>query len=150
MPTVRVATEALIRAPADRVYAILSDYGDRHPAILPPEFSDYAVEEGGSGAGTVIRFRLTLGGRPREARMRVDEPEPGRVLRETDLASGAATTFTVTPEGDGSRVRIETVWTTPGLRGWIERLVAPRVLRRLYLEELRRLDLSAREAGDLT
>lgn len=149
MPTVRVEAAAPLRAPADRVYGLLADYRVGHPSILPPEFSDFAVEEGGRGAGTVIRYRITLAGRSLPGRARVDEPEPGRVLRETDLATGAATTFTVTPEGDGCRVRFETVWTTPGLRGWIERLFAPRLLRRIYVEELRRLNLAARGLGDL-
>jgi hypothetical protein len=87
---------------------------------------------------------MTLGGRTREVRMRVDEPEPGRVLRERVVDSDLVTTFCVDPEGAGSRVRIATTWSTPGLRGWMERLFAPRMLRPVYLDELARLDAYVR------
>ena len=74
------------------------------------------------------------------------EPEPGRVLTESDLNSSLVTTWTVTPEGAGSRVRIETTWQgASGIGGFFERLFAPRVLRRLYADELARLDAYARE-----
>jgi hypothetical protein len=99
------------------------------------------------GAGTVHSFRLAAGGRTRAYRMRVDEPEPGRVLTESDQLSSAVTTFTVTPEGPGCRVRIETRWQgAGGVGGFFERLFAPRVLRRIYVDELERLDRYARTA----
>ena len=145
MATIHAMAEGPIAAPAVRVYAILADYREHHPRILPPAFSDFAVEQGGVGAGTVIRFRVTLGGQTRAYRQRVDEPSPGRVLTETDLDSGSVTTFTVTPEGQQSRVRITTTYETAGIRGLIERVLAPRMLRRLYADELTRLDRYARE-----
>ena len=70
------------------------------------------------------------------------------MLTETDLDSGAVTTFTVTPESDGSRVRIETRYQAAGVRGFIERLAAPRMLRALYTDELARLDRYARTQTD--
>ena len=98
------------------------------------------------GAGTVLSFRITAGGRTRAYRVRVAEPEPGRVLTETDLNSSLITTFTCTPEGRDSRVRIVTRWEgAGGLGGFFERLFAPRVLHRLYADELARLDAYARE-----
>ena len=57
-------------------------------------FSDFKVEQGGVGAGAVHSFRLTAGGRTRAYRMRVDEPEPGRVFTETDELSSAGWTST--------------------------------------------------------
>jgi Polyketide cyclase / dehydrase and lipid transport len=55
------------------------------------------------------------------------------------------TTWVVTPEGAGSRVRVETRWQgAGGVGGFFERLFAPRVLRRLYVDELERLDGYAR------
>ena len=45
----------------------------------------------------------------------------------------------------GSRVRIETRWFTDGLNGLVERLVAPRMLRRVYEAELNLLDRYARD-----
>jgi hypothetical protein len=137
-------TEGAVAAPADRVYAILADYRQHHPRILPPAFSDLEVEQGGVSAGTVIRFRLTLGGRTNVFHQRVDEPEPGRVLTETDLDTGAVTTFTVTPTGDVSRVRIKTSYQRGGLRGLVESVLAPTMLRRLYVDEIARLDRYAR------
>jgi hypothetical protein len=145
MAMIRVAAEGRVAAPADRVYGYLADYRQHHPRILPPAFSDFVVEEGGVGTGTVARFRVTTAGRSRRFRVRVDEPQPGRVLRESDLESSAVTTFTVTPDGDGARVRIETAWQgAGGIGGFFERLFAPRVLRRLYADELARLDRYAR------
>jgi Polyketide cyclase / dehydrase and lipid transport len=73
--------------------------------------------------------------------MRVEEPDPGRVLTESDERSSMVTTWVVTPEGPGCRVRVETLWQgAGGVGGLVERLFAPRVLRRLYTDELERLD----------
>jgi hypothetical protein len=59
------------------------------------------------------------------------------VLSETYEDQSAVTTFTVDPVGNQSRVRIETSWEpSRGLAGLLERLVAPRVFRKLYAEEL--------------
>jgi hypothetical protein len=78
--------------------------------------------------------------------MQVAEPEPGRVLTESDMESSLVTTFTVDPEGDRSRVRIATTWEgAGGIGGFFERTFAPRVLRRLYADELERLNRYARE-----
>jgi hypothetical protein len=145
MSTGHVSAEAAIAAPADRVYRILANYREHHTRILPPAFTDVVVEEGGIGAGTIIRFKLRAGGRTQEARQRVEEPEPGRVLLERDLDRDMTTTFTVTPDGNDCRVRIETVWTSSGLQGFMERLLAPRLLRPIYKDELARLDRYARE-----
>jgi hypothetical protein len=43
-----------------------------------------AVVEGGVGAAALHRFTVTAGGRTRRYLMRVDEPQPGRVITETD------------------------------------------------------------------
>jgi uncharacterized protein YndB with AHSA1/START domain len=146
MAQVRVTVERSIGAPVERVYAYIADYREHHHRFLPPAFSDFYVEEGGVGAGTVVRFRLSAGGRERTYRQRVEEPQPGRVLTESDLGSSSVTTFTLTPEGEHSRVQILTTWQgARGVGGFFERLFAPRVLRRLYADELARLDRYARE-----
>jgi hypothetical protein len=139
----------MIEAPADRVYGYLADMREHHSRFLPPAFSDFQVESGGVGAGTVTRFRVTAGGRTREYRMKVAEPEPGRVLTESDTTSSLVTTFTVTPEGDRSRVRIATTWEgAQGIGGFFERLFAPRVMRGIYADELDRLNAYASERAD--
>ena len=109
---------------------------------LPEAFSDFRVERGGVGAGTVVSFTLSLGGRRRTVTQEVSEPRPGRVLVEAGRRE--RTTFTVEPEGPRARVRIDTVLETRGLEGLLTRLLAPRVLRPLYADELERLERHAR------
>lgn len=136
--------EREIAAPASVVYRILADYRQHHPQILPPAFSDFVVEQGGVGAGTVISFNVTAGGKTQAYRDVVSEPEPGRVLRES-AAPGKVTTFTVEPRGEGgSLVQIESVIPTAGgLRGVLERMFTPRVLGPIIEDELARLDAYA-------
>ncbi len=141
-----VSADATVDAPADTVYRYLADMRDHHPHFLPPAFSDFQVESGGVGAGTVTRFKLTAGGRTRECHMQVAEPEPGTVLTESDMNSSAVTTFTVSQRGGASLVQISTAWDrTGGIGGLFERMFAPRVLRAIYADELKRLDAYARE-----
>jgi ribosome-associated toxin RatA of RatAB toxin-antitoxin module len=143
----RVVAERAVGAPAERVYRLIANFDRHHPHFLPPAFSQFRVEEGGVGAGTVHSFRMTAGGRTRTFRMRVEEPNPGRVLTESDERSSMVTTWVVSPQGSGCRVRLETRWQgAGGVGGFFERLFAPRVLRRLYADELERLDRYARTA----
>ena len=119
-----------------------------HPRFLPPAFTDLVVEQGRVGAGTVTRFRVTAGGRTRAYHMRVDQPEPGRVLTESDLDSSLVTSFTVIPTEGHFRVAIETGWQSAGgLGGFVERLFAPRLLRSLYDDELGRSDRYTRASA---
>ena len=146
MGTIHVTEERTIDAPPDRVYAYLADMREHHPRFLPPAFSDFQVESGGVGAGTVTRFTLNTGGRRRSYRMEVAEPEPGRVLTESDTESTLVTTFTVDPADGRSRVQISTTWQgAGGIGGFFERTFAPRVLKRLYGDELARLNEYARQ-----
>jgi len=81
--------------------------------------------------------------------MRVAEPEPGRVLTESDTGSSMVTTTTVSPQGGASLVRISTTWDgAGGIGGLFERMFAPRVMRAIYADELDRLDAYAREHRD--
>ena len=91
---------------------------------------------------------LGAGGRSRSYRMQVSEPEPGRVLAESDTGSSLKTTFTVNPDGEQSAVRITSTWQRAGgIGGFFERTFAPRVLKKLYAEELDRIDAYARNRG---
>jgi hypothetical protein len=145
MGQINVAADGRVDAPPETVYGYLADMREHHPRFLPPAFSDYEVESGGVGAGTITRFKVTAGGRSRDYRMQVAEPEPGRVLTETDTRSSLVTTTTVTPEGDASVVRISTTWEgAGGIGGFFERMFAPRVMRRIYADELARLNDYAR------
>jgi len=139
------SAERSIDAPADQVYGYLADM-HQHQRFLPPAFSDFQVEQGGVGAGTVTRFKITAGGRTRSYRMQVSEPVPGRTLVETDTGSSLMTTFNVTPNGDKSLVSIATSWDgAGGIGGFFERTFAPRAMQRLYLDELDRLNAYATE-----
>jgi uncharacterized protein YndB with AHSA1/START domain len=149
MGTIRVSAERTVDAPAATVYHCVADMREHHPHYLPPAFSDFQVESGGVGDGTITRFTVTAGGRTRQYRMRVGEPEPGRVLTESDTASSLVTTTTVTPQGSGSLVQISTTWDgAGGIGGVFERLFAPRVMHGIYADELERLDAYARQQCD--
>jgi Polyketide cyclase / dehydrase and lipid transport len=149
MATNLVSAERTVDAPAAAVYGYIADMRGHHPHFLPPAFSDFQVESGGVGEGTITRFTLTAGGRTRQYRMKVAEPEPGRVLTESDTGSSAVTTFTVTPQGGQSVVQIATTWEgAGGIGGFFERLFAPRVMRGIYADELERLDAYARAHPD--
>ena len=146
MARIVVSAEGAVDAPAETVYRYIADMRGHHPRFLPPAFSDFQVESGGIGAGTVIRYKLTAGGRTREYRTKVAEPEPGKILTESDTGSSSVTTFTVSPQGAASLVRISGTWDgAGGIGGLFERMFAPRVLRGIYADELRRLDAHARE-----
>ena len=143
MAKVEASAERTIDAPAEQVYGHLADM-HQHPRFLPPAFSDFKVEEGGVGAGTVTSFAVTAGGRTRNYRMRVTEPEPGRTLVESDANSSLVNTFNVEPQGDKSLVRISTSWDgAAGIGGFFERTFAPRALQRMFLDELERLNAYA-------
>ena len=135
-----ITATSLVPAPPDRVYSILADYRDGHPKILPRQFSGMMVEQGGVGAGTVIRFKLRVLGRDQTFRAAITEPQPGRVLVETDLdANGAVTTFTVEPGPTGEQSRITITTELPvrsGFLGIIEGFLATRLLRPIYIREL--------------
>jgi hypothetical protein len=140
MSSFEVAVSRMIPAPPAAVYRLLANYQTEHPRILPkPYFASLTVEEGGIGAGTVYRAEMHVLGAKQTLHMTVSEPEPGRVLMESDPAAGIVTTFTITPLMDGtiSALTIATVWQTPpGLRGLGQRLMTPPITRRIYHKEL--------------
>ena len=140
MSEVHLLAERALDMPADVVYGCIANYQRHHrpDGFLPPEFTSMEVERGGVGDGTVIRFTSKIGGAARQLRQEVSEPEPGRVLVEA--GSGARTTFTVEPEGAGCRLRIESVLEVRGAGGVLTRWFAPRLLRPVYDDELRRLE----------
>jgi hypothetical protein len=152
MVRLRVSESGSVGAPAELVYGLIADMREHHGHFLPPSLKVLRVEQGGYGAGTTFRVTGVFLGGERQLRMRLDEPDPGRVLTESDLDSPLVTTWTVTPEREGTRVTIETVWpAASGLGGILERLLARRAMARVYREELRLLDRYARaQAGQST
>ena len=150
MTKLRAECSSLIGAPAARVYGILADYRDAHQRILPREFfTSIIVEKGGYGAGTELKVTGRMLGMSRTLRMTAAEPEPGRILTESDLESGLVTAFIVNPRGaESCEVTIRTLWTAqPGLAGLMERLVVPGIFRRIYRRELELLAMVATEVS---
>ncbi len=142
MSTYLARESAVIEAPAERLYGIIADYHEGHPAILPARyFSDLTVVEGGLGLGTVIRVQMNVYGSKALFNLRVTKAEPGRLLVEEDETAGVVTTFSLEPLGDGrTRVTIASeTRTSPGLRGLVERVLNPAVTRRIYRAELQQL-----------
>jgi hypothetical protein len=138
---------AHVGASAADAYGMIADYRVGHARIIPPRYIRHLrVEEGGYGAGTIITYDLIAFGKTNHARARVTEPEPGRVLVETDLEKGAVTSFLVDPIGPAkSRVTIRTdMPTRSGLLGVIERAMIRRFLKRVYVAELALLDAELR------
>ncbi|MCG3211937.1 MAG: hypothetical protein FOGNACKC_05583 [Anaerolineae bacterium] len=143
MPKVSFAVSKTINAPSSKIYPVLANYRDHHPNILPKAyFASLVVEEGGVGQNTVFKASIKVMGAEQFFRMRVAEPEPGRVLTETDVETGLLTTFTVEPRGaEQADVTIATEFQPrPGLQGLIERLFSAVFLRRVYRVELQQLD----------
>ncbi|MGH2849403.1 MAG: SRPBCC family protein, partial [Solirubrobacteraceae bacterium] len=69
MATITVSADRAIAAAPETLYGYIADMREHHPHFLPPAFSDFQVESGGVGAGTITRFKMTAGGRTREYRM---------------------------------------------------------------------------------
>jgi hypothetical protein len=138
-----VSASATIPARRERVYSLIANYNDGHPRILPRQFTSLVVEQGGVGAGTIIRFQMSVFGKKQTFRAAITEPDPGRVLVETDLdANGAVTTFTVNPGGApaDSQVTISTeLRVRSGFLGKIEKTLTTLLLRPLYVKELENL-----------
>lgn len=135
-----VKAASLIQARPERVYGILADYHKDHPGILPRKyFRKLEVLEGGKGAGTKTRLEMSVLGSRRTLYHVISEPEPGRVLVESDLSGSSVTTFTVEPRDGGAAtlLTIETAFIPrPGFLGGLERRLTSMMLRRIYAEEL--------------
>ena len=137
-----VDVERSVDAPIDEVWSVLCDYEHARPRMLPEHFADYAIQDGGQGAGTVIAFVLRVGRRERRYLATVAEPMPGRQLRERDHRSGLVLTWTLTPGGDGERtvVRLAVQLRDPDAHGWLGHRRTRRALRRAYDQLLAQLD----------
>jgi hypothetical protein len=144
VPAYKITSLATIPASAELVYNILADYRNGHPSILPEKyFQSLEVEQGGFGAGTVIKFNMRVGKQLQTFRSEISEPIPGRMLLEQSLdQADLRTTFETISVGETlTKVTFTTTGITrrQGLLGQIERLVTEMFLKRVYREELQKL-----------
>lgn len=148
MCRIRTSESAIINASTQLVYDLLADYVKGHPRLLPKQyFSDLRVEQGGVGAGTIISFKLHVGGQTRIYRGSVTTPEPGRLIVESYAQAATVTTFTFTPQGEQQcKLEIATAFeTSSGVRDLFERLLTPLALKRVYREELKLINKVAQQ-----
>jgi polyketide cyclase/dehydrase/lipid transport protein len=140
---IHVETSYVIDARPEEIYAVVSDYHVGHPAILPRQyFTELIVEQGGQGAGTILRGSVKVFGMEYPFHQLVSEPEPGRVLVETDIETGQVTGWRFEPLADGAKTRV-TIYSdfppSPGIMGLMERLTKPAIVRDIYKKELGQL-----------
>jgi uncharacterized protein YndB with AHSA1/START domain len=141
MAQVEATTQRVIEAEPERVYDALADYAGTRKTLLPEQFSEYEVREGGKGEGTLVHWKLqATEKRIRDILFAVTEPTAGQLV-ETDQNSSMVTTWTVTPAGEGrSKVVTTTTWNgAGGIGGFFERTFAPKGLNRIYDAVLTRL-----------
>src|SRR5882724_9375992 len=145
MKPYRATASSIIEAPAELVYQTLADYHHGHFSILPkPYFLSLEVEQGGFGAGTIINFQTRVLGETQSFRAAITEPEPGRVLVETNLGEvGGVTTFIVEPLSESNRTEVtittESATRRGGVLGSVERRLTKMILQRIYKAELKQL-----------
>lgn len=139
----QVTQTRVVDAPPQAVYDVFADYHGGHQAILPEAyFKEVVVNEGGFGDGTEVTVTMEVMGVKQVFDLRLREVEPGRVLVEEDANNTITTTFTFEPLQGGQKTQV-TITTSmavqPGLQGFIERLINPLFLRKIYREELENL-----------
>jgi uncharacterized protein YndB with AHSA1/START domain len=142
MAQVEATTQREIGAPPEQVLAALADYAGTRRRLLPENYSEYEVREGGTGAGTLVHWKL----RATEKRVRdclLDVTSPAAdTLVESDRNSTLVTTWKVAAAGEGrSQVTVSTTWSgASGIGGFFERTFAPKGLNRIQDQTLARLD----------
>jgi hypothetical protein len=144
MNWIHAEVSQVIDARPEEVHAVVRDYNVGHPAILPKEFftKGLTVDKGGVGAGTVLHSSVTVMGREFPFRQIVSEPEPGRVIVETDLDTGQYTRFIFEPLNSGRQTRVTIASEFPpssGFIGVMERFTKAPMVRKMFTKELQNL-----------
>ncbi len=143
MNKLHIEVSEVIDAPVESVYAIIADYRDAHPAILPrPYFQDLTIVQGGRGAGTELRLTMRVWGQTFHYHQMVSEPEPGRIIEERDLDTDQMTRFYFEPVDAGQHTRVTIASdfpVAPGVAGIMQRMTQPSITRQLYRKQLANL-----------
>ncbi|MFD5627410.1 MULTISPECIES: SRPBCC domain-containing protein [unclassified Streptomyces] len=108
-----VSAEARIEAPAEKVWAQLTDfssYGEWNSTHTNfPKGGPSSLE-----VGATFTENMKLMGFPAEVEWTVDELEPARTLAihgKGPMAVNVTTRYTLTPDGDATKVRIDGTFT---------------------------------------
>ncbi|MDH6282474.1 hypothetical protein M2284_003285 [Rhodococcus sp. LBL1] len=144
MAQVSASTSITSTAAPEQAVAALSDYETVRPRILPQQYRDYRVLEGGQGDGTVAQWTLqATEKRSRDVKATVSVS--GNTVTERDANSSLVTTWEVAPSGTGSKITTTTEWKgAGGIGGFFERTFAPLGLRKIQEQTLANL---VRELG---
>ena len=143
MKPVNIEVSQVIQARAADVYNVIADYEVGHQAILPrPPFDEMIIKKGSFGAGTEIVLHMSGMGLKYTYHQRVSEPEPGRIILETEINTGQWTQFTVDPiDANTSRVTIKSYMPMKNtVRGFIESLTFPLSVPPVFKKELNLLN----------
>ncbi|RDI28183.1 polyketide cyclase/dehydrase/lipid transport protein [Rhodococcus sp. AG1013] len=144
MAQVSASSSITTTAAPEQVLAALSDYETVRPRILPQQYLDYRVLEGGQGAGTVAQWTLQATEK-RSRDIKASVTVAGHTITESDANSSLVTTWEVAPSGTGSTVTTTTEWKgAGGIGGFFERTFAPLGLRKIQEKTLSNL---VRELG---
>lgn len=128
------ATSAIdIAVAPEAVLTALADYTSVRPEILPSNYRDYRVDEGGIGAGTVVHWILQATEK-RSRDVLADVSATADSVTETDRNSSMVTVYRVSAAGVGTRVETTTSWQgAGGIGGFFEKTFAPKGLARIQL-----------------
>jgi uncharacterized protein YndB with AHSA1/START domain len=143
MSDIAVVVDRTFASSPEVTFAALADYAKTRAEILPPEITDFTVLDGGTGAGTRFRYDLhATKKRIRHVEATVTEPEAGRQLLEADGNSTLKVQWNVAESaGGGSTVTVQVGWQgAGGIGGFFERRFAPAGIKRIYGDELNRLE----------
>lgn len=131
MAQVSASSSITLTATPEQALGALTDYETMRPRILPQQYRDYQVLEGGQGEGTVAQWTLQATEK-RSRNVKATVTVSGNTITERDANSSFVTTWTVAPSGAGSTVTTSTEWKgAGGIGGFFERTFAPLGLRRI-------------------
>ncbi|MFT4088846.1 MAG: SRPBCC family protein [Gordonia sp. (in: high G+C Gram-positive bacteria)] len=131
MGQVSATSSIEINAAPEAVLAAVADYAQVRPAILPANYRDYKVVEGGSGAGAVVHWILQATEK-RSRDVLADVTVDAGSVTETDRNSSMVTVYRVSAAGAGSKVETTTSWQgAGGIGGFFEKTFAPKGLAKI-------------------
>ncbi|MGO4758529.1 SRPBCC family protein, partial [Streptomyces sp. 2MCAF27] len=83
MGQVEATTERIVAGSPEDVFDALADYSGVRGRLLPEQFSEYEVREGGDGEGTLVHWKLqATSKRVRDCLLEVTEPTDGELIEK--------------------------------------------------------------------